>query len=120
MQQMQHMVLGPQRSTPMHTRDSTSKDNSADETLPPATRPRCLEDAEQRQGDHTRRHSNDDRPSHIGNRVGAPVVGDGGVSNVVHARDGAACKRARNNDAPPCRDAEPVLGCVCDDVKGNE
>ncbi len=113
--QLKQDIVCSDGGTPMHARDGTGQQGGTEHPPPPGVLPGRLEDEEDGEGGGARGHGDEGGADNVGDAVGASVVADGGVSEVVHAADGAAGQRARDCDAPP---ADAVV--VGDEDEGEE
>lgn len=106
----------------MHTRDATSQKDTAAECLPPRVGPSRSVDEEEEQCNRASRNGNQGSADDVARLVDAGVVGDRGVSEVMHAADGNAGKHARADDANPTRLRAGTNGDKSDDQDddGNE
>lgn len=77
-------ICGTNGRRPMHARNCTRKQASTNAASPPTICPGSSPSEEDSQGGGTRKNGDDGRPDDVGNFVGALVVGDAQLANVMH------------------------------------
>ena len=92
------VVVSSHRSSPVHARDSESEDAAANTTPPPAIRPGGPPPKEYRQGDCASKYSDYGGPNNVCNSVGACVVADTKLPDIMHTTNRATSKYTPRQD----------------------
>ena len=85
----------------MHARYSTSQDDGRNAPFPPGVGPRGAKHKEHGQGHDASNSSDDCGTNNVCRAIDTNVIGDGGISKVVHAADGSSAEDTADYDSPP-------------------